>query len=286
MKKFISNLFIFLMIVFLFNAVVFVFANDNYYKGYKEFPNKKYHSFIMADSHGMPLDQFAEKFEVYNFSSNSDSYFDIKRKINYLIENRYKVKTIYITVDGHTLSPYRDANNNTDKSIIYTSEITPNYIKEKYLKYYSPILQLKVNPLFRNYLEQKVENLVVGKKDVSNDIIWSKLSKKEQIKRSEERVAGQFPTKNRSQKLEKTLLEIIQLCKVNGIELIGIKFPASETYLKIVGKRNYGADQLFLSNGLKVIDYELSFINNDDYFGDQDHLNPKGGEAFVEKLLK
>ena len=286
MKKFISNLFIFLMIVFLFNVVVFVFANDNYYKGYKEFPNKKYHSFIMADSHGMPLDQFAEKFEVYNFSSNSDSYFDMKRKINYLIENHYKVKTIYITVDGHTLSPYRDANNNTDKSIIYTSEITPNYIKEKYLKYYFPILQLKVNPLFRNYLEQKVENIVIGKKDVSNDIIWSKLKEKEQIKRSEERVAGQFPTKNRSQNLEKTLLEIIHLCKVNGIALIGIKFPASETYLKIVGQRNYGADQLFLSNGLRVIDHESTFLNNDDYFGDQDHLNPKGGEAFVEKLLK
>lgn len=286
MKKFISNLVIFSIIVFLFNIVVFVFANDNYYKGYKEFPNKKYQSFIMADSHGMPLDQFAEKFEVYNFSSNSDSYFDMKRKINYLIENDYKVKTIYITVDGHTLSPYRDANNNTDKSIIYTSEINPDYIKEKYLKYYFPIFQLKVNPLFRSYMEHKVKKKFTDKTETSTDIIWSKLPKSEQVKRSEERVMGQFPTKNKSLKLEKTLLEIIDLCKTNGIELIGIKFPVSDTYLKILGRKNYGADQLFISNGLKVIDNESTFIKNDDYFGDQDHLNPKGGEAFVEKLLK
>ena len=97
---------------------------------------------------------------------------------------------------------------------------------------------------------------------------------------------GQFPTKNKSLKLEKTLMEIIDLCKTNGIELIGLKFPVSKTYLKIVGQRNYGADQLFISNGLKVIDQESTFIDNDGYFGDQDHLNPKGGEAFVEKLLR
>lgn len=286
MKKFISNLFIFLIIVFLFNIVVFVFANDNYYKGYKEFPYKKYHSFIMADSHGMPLDQFAEKFGVYNFSANSDSYFDMKRKINYLIENEYRVRTIYITVDGHTLSPYRDENNNTDKSIIYTSDISPDYIKEKYLKYYFPIFQLKVNPLFRSYLEHKIKNIFTEKNKASNDIIWSKLPETEQMIRSEERVIGQFPAKHKSLKLEKTLLEIINLCKTNEIELIGIKFPVSKTYLKIVGHRNYGADQLFISNGLKVIDNESTFIDNDNYFGDQDHLNPKGGEAFVEKLLK
>ena len=31
----------------LFNFVVFVFANDNYYKGYTDFPDKSYHSFIL-----------------------------------------------------------------------------------------------------------------------------------------------------------------------------------------------------------------------------------------------
>ena len=88
MRKFIFSIFYFLIIILLFNGVVFVFANDNYYKGYHEFPDKSYHAFLLADYHGMPLEKFPEKFGNYNFSPNSDSYADMERKITYLIDHQ------------------------------------------------------------------------------------------------------------------------------------------------------------------------------------------------------
>ncbi|MCG2792686.1 MAG: hypothetical protein L6262_03950 [Weeksellaceae bacterium] len=286
MKKFLLSLLYFFILVLSWNAVVFVFANDNYYKGYDEFPSRNFHSFILADSHGMPLDRFSEKMHVYNFSSNSDSYADMKRKIIYLIENKFKVKTIYITADDHTLSPYRDHINNMDKSIIYTSKIDFNYIKEKYIKYNFPIFQFKVNPIFRIYLEDKLKMIFNRNEMTSNKIIWSELSEAEQRKRSIDRVLGQFPSKNKSKKLEKTLLEIVELCQRNHIQLIGIQFPVSNSYLKILGSKNYGANQVLKSKGLKVIDCKSIFAEKDHYFGDQDHLNPEGGKEFLKILLQ
>ena len=281
MRRFIFNLFIFLIITLLFNFVVFVFANDNYYKGYTDFPDKSYHSFIIADSHGLALEDFPDQLGVYNFSASSDSYLDMKRKVVYLIDNHYKVDKIYLTVDGHTLSPYRYQYNNSDKSIIYTSEVNFNYVKERYLKYYFPIFQVKVIPLLKIYLENKAKSAFQQKSKTAN-IIWSDLSEKERIKRAKERVVGQFPTEDKSEDLEKTLLEIIDLCKTNNIELIGLKFPLSRNYLDLMGKRNYGADMLFISKGLNVLDGESIFKNRDDYFGDHDHLNSKGAKVFID----
>lgn len=285
MKKFISNLFIFLMVILFFNLVVFIFANDNYYKGYQEFPSKDFHSFIIADSHGLPLEKFSEKYNVFNFSTSSDSYLDMKRKVFYLIENDYKIDKIYLTVDNHTLSPYRENANNADKSIIYTSKIDLNYIKERYLKYYFPIFQIKVNPLLKNYLISKVKKIFTQEKKVHDNFKWITFSENERLKRAEERVLGQFPTPDKSEKLEKTLVEIINICKINNIELIGLKFPLSNSYIKVLEDRNYDADRVFTSHGLKVIDYQLIFKNDEGYFSDEDHLNSTGGQELTKLLL-
>lgn len=285
MKKFILNLSVFLLMMFLFNIVVFIFANDNYYKGYNDFPDKKFRSFIIADSHGFALEKFSEKYGVYNFSSSSDSYLDMKRKMGYLVKNNYTIEKIYLTADGHMLSPYRDQYNNTDKSIIYTSEVNFNYINEKYLKYYFPIFQVKVIPLFKIYLESKLKSLFHQQNKVAN-IAWRNLSENQKMKNANERISGQFPVKAKSENLEKTLLEIIKLCKENNIELIGVKFPLSASYLKLIDGKDYGAEKVFKSKGLKVVDYESVFKNREEYFGDQDHLNPKGAEEFVKILLK
>lgn len=281
-----SKIFTLLIMVLLFNAVVFIFANDNYYKGYNEFPGKEYKSFLMADSHGLSIEKSPEKYGVYNFSDNSDSYFDIKRKISYLIDNHYTIDKIYITVDNYSLSPYRDGHNNMDRSIIYESKKDFNYYNEKYVKYYFPIFQSKVNTIFRNYLEDKLTQIFFPESKASSKVIWNQLSEGERVKRAEERVSGQFPSKHKSQNLEKALKEIIDVCQSHHIELIGVKFPLSKQYLEALGQKNYGADQIMISKGLRVLDYKSVFIDHTDYFRDQDHLNSKGGEEFAKILLQ
>ena len=114
---------------------------------------------------------------------------------------------------------------------------------------------------------------------------WYLLPENEKQKRAEERLSGQFPSKIKSENLENTLLEIINLCKENNIELIGVKFPLANSYLKMSDKNDYCADQLFILNGLKVLDYRSIFVDKQENFSDQDHLNSVGGEEFVNILL-
>jgi hypothetical protein len=289
MKRFCYNIFIFFTIILLFNGILFLFAISEYYIGYEKRPAKSFGAFILSDSHGLPIGDFSEKYNVFNFSAGSDSYFDIKRKISYLLENGYNVDTIFITVDDHTLSPYREKVNNLDRSSIYSSPIEYEnqyeFLKEKYVKYYLPIFQPKISSLFKSYLKAKLKVIYQPNKNSLNEKVWSDRPEDDRIKGAENRMKSQFPADNKSKRLERTLLEIIHLCQINEIELIGIKFPLSSSYLKVLDSKSYGADELLTSKGLHVKDNKEIFKDNPEYFADHDHLNSKGGEIFTKRLL-
>ncbi|CAN0421788.1 unnamed protein product [Scytosiphon promiscuus] len=290
MKRFCYNIFILFIIILLFNGILFLFGIRQYYIEYEKRPAKNFGAFIFADSHGLPISDFSEKYNVFNFSAGSDSYFDMKRKISYLLENGYNVDTIFITVDDHTLSPYREILNNLDRSAIYYSlpieyENQYEFLKEKYLRYYLPIFQPKISSLFKSYLEAKLEVIYQPNNKSLNDKVWSDFTEDDRIKSAEGRIKLQFPSDNKSEKLERTLLEIIHLCQTNEIKLIGIKFPLSSSYLKVLDSRNYGADELLTSKGLNVKDNKEIFKENPEYFFNTDHLNSKGGEIFTKMLL-
>ncbi len=280
MKKYLKNVLIFILIVLTFNGVLFVFSIKFYHHGYYRLPDKKFKSFIFADSHGLPIRKSSEKFNVYNFSTGGDSYFDMKRKITHLIHKGYEIDTIFISVDDHTLSPYRVLKNNLDRSISYTTlNDYNNYytlLKKKYIGYYLPIFEPKVGSLFSKFLTSNSSK---------NKTVWHQLSDQEKSKRVEQREKSQFPTKNKSEKLEQTLKEIISICEENKIELIGVKFPITNSYIKKMGENSYGADKMFLSKNLTVIDKKNFFNDQDNLFENEDHMNIKGGEIFTDNLF-
>ncbi|NOR45515.1 MAG: hypothetical protein GQ534_08005 [Candidatus Delongbacteria bacterium] len=80
--------------------------------------------------------------------------------------------------------------------------------------------------------------------------------------------------------------EIVELCKQKNIEIIAIKFPLAKDYLIEVDGRNYGADAYFAKLGIKTFDFSQIYIDHDEYFANQDHLNELGGEIFAKELLK
>ncbi len=286
MKKFITNILIFLLLIILFNLILLIFS-AKYFKDYEYFIDENYKSFIMSDSHGLPIGKSSEKFGVYNFSTGSDSYFDIKRKINFLIKKGIKIDTIYLTVDDHMLGKYRETTNNLDRSAIY---LIPEddfilYLKERYFNRYVLIFSSKIRSLFKEYLETKTYSLFSNKKK-DEQFSWPDLSEERKIKYSENRRITHFPSKEKSKKLEQTLVDIINLCRKNNINLIGVKFPLSKTYITILNNRNYGADTIFYSNGLTVIDKKELFADNEEYFENQDHMNEEGGRKFTEILFR
>ncbi len=268
---------------------MFCLANKIYFKKYKFDQNKKFKSFVFADSHGICLNHYCETLNICNFSAGYESYFDINRKLKYLIQNDYFIDTIYISVDDHMLSPIRQKNNNLDRSIFYSSSLEFKnkfeYFILKYVRYYLPIIHSKFRIAFKKYLNAKFSSLIFNNKYQVNQNAWVQLSEKERIKAAESSVLVSFCFPSCSKELTKTFLEIINICKIRNIKLVGIKFPLSRNLIAAIGNNNYGADSILIANGFPVLDYKNDFDQHDEYFKDEDHVNATGGKILAEKLF-
>src|SRR5690606_30478587 len=76
--------------------------------------------YLFADSRGQSLKSIPSQYGIYNFSAGSESYVDIKRKLNFLTA-RTNIDTIFLYVDDHALSQYRERANNVDRSLFYVA---------------------------------------------------------------------------------------------------------------------------------------------------------------------
>lgn len=291
MRKFIFNTFYFLIVLLILNTLFSHWGNNIYMDNYKDV-SLEYKSFLLSDSHGLPLSGYTNKYGVYNFSAESESYFDMKRKLNYLIKNT-KVDTIYITVDDHTFSSYRETSNNLDRSVFYTTvEDYPNifsYLKDK-LIFNITFFQPKKGMVIKSYFISTIKKIIfnnhssetlVSKKNIE----WSNMNNDQRLKSSKNRYHNQFPTMEKSLKLENSLKQIIIMCNENNIVLIGIKYPLAKDYIGFLDNFSYRASELFEDNGLIVLDYTNIYVNKDDYFLDQDHLNLEGGRIFTDLIF-
>lgn len=294
MKKFLFKIFIFINIILICNFVLYIYSNKVYFNKYEIKPSNNFETFLFADSHGAYIGEATNKYGVFNFSSPSESYVDIKRKLNFLISEGYNVKRIFLSVDNNMISKTREISNNNDKSIYYTSNYDYSdyfsYFKDKYLNYYFPILNTKIAILLRanifNFFLNNLSssNLINQKYKNNKSFDWSCMSKNSQITHSVKRKKNLFSSKP-SDKLKNTLTEILLICKKNKIEIVAIKFPLSKSFLSQIHDIDYNSDSIILNFKLPLIDCQKLFINNDSYFEDQDHLNEIGSEEFSKKIF-
>mgnify|MGYP000406604071 CR=1 FL=1 len=282
MKKFYQNIFFFTVLILIVNFLLLKIADDLYFRKYEKV-DLSYNTYLMSDSHGHTLGNLTENFGIYNFSAGSESYFDIYRKVKFLI-NHSKIDKLLITVDDHTLSMYRESKNNLDRSaFFYELDLKNNFneslksLENKFVKRYFVLSNIKARDVIKLYFNSKLIKKNIVKKD------WEDWSHKKQKESSINRFNFQFSYK-KSNMLTSSLQEIINLCKNNNIELIGIKFPLTKEYISILGDNSFGADNIFESNNIRVINFKKIYLKNDEYFRDQDHLNRKGSIEFVKTL--
>ena len=289
MRKFLYKAGIFLAGLIVINLLLYYFISKPVL--YDEYlPQKKkliqYHKFLFSDSHGYVVPHiYLENLGIFNFSYGSDTYVDMYFKLDYLYRKELIPDTILITADDHTLSKYRSEFNNKDRSIRYSSFKSYkkfydinflSYIYNKYLKIYLPMLNSNNSQLFQRYIKSLIspENQIVPQ--------WEKVKNKEQecIDRKE----YQFPNDSISVVNRKGLMEIISLTNEYGTELIGIKFPLTGDFLKVLENANYKADSIIHSIGSPVYDYKFKFHEMDTFFYDQDHIDSAGSRVFVKML--
>lgn len=279
MIRFLKNILVLIAILAVINFIFYAIVKSGNKKDYEEV-DTAFETYLLADSRGVPLGDLSA-YKVSNFSYDSDSYLDMEIKLNYLIK-RYPVKKIFLTVDEHTLSKYREKTNNSDKSVFYAeipdSVNSYKLLKKRILRKYIPFFNAKNGQIIKYYFQTFFD-----KKEEIKD--WSSVSKKEQLEKSKSRLKTQFPHIEKSFSLTHSLERIILTCKENNIELVGIKFPLTKVYHHCLEDRNYGADSIFQSQELPIKDFKIWNLENDKLFKNQDHLNEKGASLFAHDLF-
>ena len=286
MERFKKSIIKFALLMLLINGVIFLvkyilFAD--YYKHSDEFS-----SYLLADSHGWYLGDKTESIGVTNFSYYSDSYLDTERKLNYLVENE-EIDTIYISADDHTLSPYRDFSNNGYKSIKYKytqGDYNLSDFAEYKLQHYIVLFDPNIRAIISHFFNEQSQRLLgfEDKEEEVEDLPWERLSEEDRVSLSEERLSEQFPEGDGSEKLEESLMNIIELCDRENITLIGVKFPLAPEYSRMIGNKTYGADSILRANGVKVYDFRDIFSKTDSYFEDPDHINHIGAQKLIDSI--
>ncbi|GGD30235.1 hypothetical protein [Flavobacterium orientale] len=285
MRKFIKKIVLFFAFFILINAIIyFLFINDTH-NDYNDF-NKNGSVYLMADSHGEALKKYPDDFGIVNFSYESDSYFDIERKLNFLIKET-NIKKIVISIDNHCFSNYRENINNIDKSIYFESVCSDNAsayenFKNKYIRYYFPVFNSNSPTIIKIDIFKMLSNRKQGSANLKN---WNSLTESEKTKQSISRLEVQFESKKNSQKLLDHFAKIISIANKNKVEIIAIKFPISKNYYKNLMKfDSLNVDHLLKDKKIKIIDFQKVYFDNDTFFSDADHLNDIGGLEF-SKLL-
>lgn len=294
MKKFLLNVGLFITLLTLINAYVYNLVEKTYYNDddYNKI-DLSYNNFILSDSHGVPIRDNTENDNIYNFSYVTESYYDMRRKLSYIIENT-KVETVFITVNDHSISKYRDISNNLDKSISFAdiSDYSSywSYFKEKFMMRYITLF----NPKVRSLVKVHISNLLQkngNDKEINqnkNNKEWSEYSHDKKWDRVENRFETQFPVYEPSIRLINELIKIINISKQNSIRLIGIKYPLSNEYIELLDNKDidFSAAQILQESGFEVYDFTNYYAKKQHYFANEDHLNELGGVALAKEFVR
>lgn len=293
LKRIVLNCLLFVFLALVFNTLAFHFlAEPVLYEGYVLHRKQltRYSNFLMGDSHaGVIRQKDLDRMEITNFAFDSESYFDVYNKLHYLMTN-FQVDTLYLCVDNHTLSMYRQSWTNRARSIYFSNFKTySEYYTINHRDYYLKKLVYFRFPLFdtshSELLKMKFVSLLKGEEPPDFDTYdFSEVPEEKRIKRSRERISTQYPEKEASVLLNTCLEEIISLCKSEDITLIGIKFPLTLEFYQELGTRSYKADSVFMHHQLPVLDFSQVYLDSLSYFRDQDHLNHRGSEKFVSLM--
>lgn len=286
MRRFIAHGAIFAVILLIINAGLLVFANSAYFHSYETI-NLNYNAYLLGDSHAAVLMDSLEASGVYNLGKGSDSYEDMLLKAQYLAD-RSSVKLLIVSADDHTLSLYREDNNNADRAVFFSTPATYgnflDWFKHRYVARYIVLL----NPKVRDVINSRIKALLRDNKDHSDRerVRWSDFPVETRESMIRKRTKQQFPGTETSLRNVAALCGILSLCAKRGITVVGIKYPQTEEYASAVGGLSYGADTVFERYGVPVRDYTHAFKEHPELFKDPDHLNAYGAERFVGILRK
>lgn len=296
--KFIIYIVIILGLFFLLNKIyINIQQDENHMLQYQNFQKKNKSSkiLILGDSYsayGIQPKHFEG--EIFNFAFPGDNLKEMEEKLKISIQ-KGGFQQVILASDYHLfkkkfkISPKYQSIFEPEKMNFMQKNIPLFYSKNRYALgkigisfVYHAIKSRQFKVLKSIYFD---EDLSLRKR---NQYKWSENKNKD--RKLKEALKDFFSDSLNLEKNIKHYQNIINLCKYNNIELIGLRHPVSNEYhnylLTHYPKELQKIDSLknIIFQDLTFIDHQKLFQNHQDYFIDAIHLNLKGAEVFSEKL--
>lgn len=276
MKSFVKNIIVFSLLLLVMNIAGYQIVYKRYLSDYEEV-KLNYKSYILGDSQGKAVGDLGEEIGVYNFSDDSDSYEDIYRKTTFLLLNT-QIDTLFISVNDHTLSSYRDKRNNSDRSLVFEEKSFLGGVKYFLINRYLVL----TNSKYRDIIKLSLKSEESDKKELE----WNDYTEDEKKFYARRREKGQFVGKTQSARMKKYLKRILEDCRKKNVVVIGVKFPITYHLNTLITDKSFFADKVLMGEKCKVFDFTKKLYKNPNMFKDADHLNTLGAKRFWELFNK
>ena len=272
------------MISSLIITIILSIELSSYLKGYTTV-NTNFKHYLLSDSYGNALGKGTSEFGLFNFSAPGESYYDMLQKLKYLV-NYANPKRVFISIDDHNLSEHREVFNNHEKSIFLRSfdnfSNFGRYLKVVWIDNFYFNQEMKT--VFQNIISYKIVNFFTfNEKDQDNSVSFADFSEHEKNEDINGTIQATF-LKKKSILMEECLEQMIQICKINNIELVAIKFPLTKDFYDKIQTLGFLPTDLLIKNNIILHDFTDIYFTNDTLFYNHNHLNDRGAKNF-NKLI-
>lgn len=295
MRKFILKLSLFLLLFIILNQLAYY--SITYFYSYKAYDEQfsdillvKPKEIILGDSHPFVLKQEYLGAKMYNFSYLGESVHGWLLKLQFCIKNNIPVKKVYLQLDPHILATYR-AKLNRKKQTIHIFDYPSfqnvynlskwEYIKAGPIARYLPLADSYNADLFIT----KFANWAASKAGTTVKTAWPKLNDNARNSAALSRINQQLYSPYDARMVRSFLL-LIELCRKNDIEILGIKYPVSVEHRKHLADVNVTqVYDLFEKCNLESIDFSERYSDLS-CFENSDHLNDNTAREFAKVFLR
>lgn len=285
-KKILPFVVLFVALNFLFTRYSgFYKQQDNYLERIEKSINNKPEVIFLGDSHTESIKLLDLSDNVGNLAYGADGIKEMYYKILIMLENNKNLKHIFITVEPQMFNNSVSPNSTfLNRYLINISDPLNVYEKSK-LNVMTERIPVFNDAFLTYFLEQLFGLLKPNPPKI--DKKWIEFSPEEQadmaVKMGEIDHRGIMSNEIDLQVFE----EIVRICKIRGIRIIGTHFPVNKNYINQCDPEDLKRVYTYLeSQDLDmIVDYTHDF-QDQRYYRDQDHLTKEGLTILAEYIYK
>lgn len=241
---------------------------------------------FLGDSHVESIKLLNLSSEVGNLAYGADGIDEMYIKVLTMIKFNKNLETVFIATEPQIFNDVSSPNSTFLNKYLLKIDDTLNVYNKSKLNLITEKLPL-LNDSYISYVMNAIYSSFKSTNTSENEIKWSERSNEERAKIATETGKSDHNAIMNNESSKIIYKEIIEICKLNNIKVIGIRFPVNENYIN----QSSNEDTKKVNDFIKTLNlnYHLDYskeFTNPKYFKDQDHLNITGLNEFVKIIFE